>query len=136
MQPKQILSFCDLEALLPFTTDRDRLAYLPLLNEVCSKFQINTPSRISLFFAQLEILSSEFKNIAEVNINIISNFPDISEPSVANVFYPFAFLWATRDCNPNADVGMVGLVTKKLCDSYDKSAEKLRTYHRNKLYFK
>ena len=136
MTTKPILTFSDLETLLDYCNDRERITYLPLLNDVCSTFHINTPTRVAMFFAQLEILTNKLKDISAYNESILSENSSIITASIENMFYPLAFIWSVKDCNSSSDVGLFGLVTKKLCGNYDQSVEKLKVYSKNKDYYK
>ena len=60
------ISIEQLEKMAPFATDKARIAILTPLNEAMNEFNINTPSRIAAFMAQIIHESGSFKYTSEI----------------------------------------------------------------------
>lgn len=61
-----MLSYAELSAILPGTSDTLRRRYLYPLNEAMKAYQINTPHRIAAFLAQIAHESGGFRYVKEL----------------------------------------------------------------------
>lgn len=60
------LSQSQLDRIAIYSTKRLRQAYLPYLNSVATKYQINTPARLAAFLAQIIHESGSFRYVKEI----------------------------------------------------------------------
>jgi len=55
-----------LKEIYPYSTEKNRIRYLPYLNKFSNEFEVNTPDRMAAFLAQIGHESGQFKYNEEI----------------------------------------------------------------------